>query len=230
MFPAPNASPDGFPHQGIDREIKSGLCHDAVTSPADYRRAFERGFEDCLEYLEFVVGTDFADWGSERLADLHHHQFCHLYRRAGEFRKLGEQASFGGRIGADSQDIVTELELLRSQIRELWESLPAFDSVGESVKRRLELLTFAHGRLVLIHPFPDGNGRVSRLASAWMERNLFPERRPFRAVPKALYMVGMRNLPGDIGPLMNWFAERIGLETPVFNHVAPPYPVNVTRR
>lgn len=215
-----------FPHKGIQKEIDSGHCRDEIRCVQDYVSAFVKGRDEALTYLANRVGKDLDGWSASRIADLHHQQFSFLYKDAGAFRGPGVLANFGDRIAADPDIVRPELDLLEGQCLGLIRNFHK-EAGMDDIPAKLKMLAFFHGRLVFIHPFRDGNGRTARLATAWIERTLFPDHK-FRQVTKETYMRGMRCLPKDLGPLMNWLAAHLGLEIDPFLEVLPPYPVQVT--
>ena len=108
------------------------------------------------------IGIDRADdWAfSRRRGDVLDEDFlCALQKRmfgavwawAGEFSKES-----GGNIGLDTWEIGPALRQLRGDVR-YWIDHESFPPD--------EIAARFHHRLVRIHPFPNGNGRLSRLAA-----------------------------------------------------------------
>ncbi len=102
--------------------------------PWAYRQAQSAGLHGILTYA-FMM-------------DLHRRMFGDVWTWAGTLRQRVTN------IGVDPSQIVTQAHLLFDDAR-YWH--------GESVFSVEELATRIHGRLVSIHPFPNGNGRSTRL-------------------------------------------------------------------
>ena len=84
------------------------------------------------------------------LKSLHRRMFNRVWRWAGEFRTTGKN------VGVDALRIETELRQIVEDAR-YWADHQSFSPD--------ELAVRFHHRLVLAHPFPNGNGRWSRLAA-----------------------------------------------------------------
>jgi Fic-DOC domain mobile mystery protein B len=110
------------------------------------------------------------DWAMRRRRDiltesfvksLHLHMFNDVWRWAGEFRTSERN------IGIDHWEIRAALRVL-------------LDDTNEWIKRKTyppdEIAVRFHHRLVWIHPFPNGNGRLSRLAADLLAVQLGQER------------------------------------------------------
>lgn len=84
----------------------------------------------------------------EYIKQLHNKMFCDTWKWAGKFRN--HQTN----IGVESIYITQELKILVDDI-EFWLNHNTYDL--------REIAVRFHHRLVFIHPFPNGNGRLSRL-------------------------------------------------------------------
>lgn len=84
------------------------------------------------------------------LKSLHRRMFNRVWRWAGDYRKTPRT------IGVEPHSIQPEMWKLLDEAR-AWVELKSFPND--------EIATRFHHRLVWIHPFPDGNGRWSRLAA-----------------------------------------------------------------
>lgn len=215
------------------KEIRDEKCHAHITTPSAYQAAAWRGLQQARNYLRVVMRDPhwISAWDRHRLRLLHGLLFGPLYSKdVGRFRRLGEQANFSGRVGADSQSIRQELDLLTQQIRGLHQALPPLaPDTGEGVLERFELVASYHARLVLVHPFGDGNGRVSRMLVFAMEQTLFPGL--VRAeVCREIYMEGVKALPKNLALLVAWLAARQGLPMNSSLMWRPPFPLQVTHR
>ncbi|MEI7575758.1 MAG: mobile mystery protein B [Armatimonadota bacterium] len=94
-----------------------------------------------------------AEWTilfPSNLKQLHQRMFCEVWRWAGKPRKTAKN------IGVESYRIESELKNLCEDVKTWieYESYP-----------RLEIITRFHHRLVVVHPFSNGNGRHARLAA-----------------------------------------------------------------
>jgi fido (protein-threonine AMPylation protein) len=163
------------------------------------------------------------------LTELHKLYFGEIYPHAGQIRQPGDLAAFSGRVGADSKNIQAELHLLTNQVQSLSKTLADINT-PTGLSGRVGLIAFVHARLALIHPFQDGNGRWTRLIASALEKELLPNTQSPQHVPRAVYMHAMKELPSNLGPLMNYHAERYGLRPSTLKAVRPPFPVQVTLR
>lgn len=103
--------------------------------------------------------TEAEEWAFSRRRDvldeafltrLHHRMFGRVWRWAGQFRRTGRN------IGVDAYRIPTDLPLLLDDCR-YWVENGTWESDETALR--------FHHRLVQIHPFPNGNGRHSRMAT-----------------------------------------------------------------
>lgn len=105
--------------------------------------------ENITRAQEWALGRRRRDLLSEKfIKDLHRHMFCDVWRWAGKFRTSQRN------IGIDYWLIPIELRLLLDDTR-TWMGLETYPPDEIAVR--------FHHRLVLIHPFPNGNGRHARL-------------------------------------------------------------------
>jgi Fic-DOC domain mobile mystery protein B len=84
------------------------------------------------------------------ILSIHKRMFNKTWCWAGQFRKTDKN------IGVDWQNIATELKLLLDDV---------VYQINHSTFSTDEICARFHHRLVLIHPFANGNGRHSRLAT-----------------------------------------------------------------
>ena len=212
----------------MEKEIQQGKCLPNIRTQKDFKAASERGYGAATKYLA-DNSKPFTEWTPTDLAELHKIYFGEIYPHAGNFRQQGDLAAFNGRVGADSKNIPQEVNMLFDQVRTLSTQLPAADTPS-GLTERLRLIAFVHGRLALIHPFQDGNGRWTRLITSSLEKELLPATESKFQVPRAVYMHAMKALPSNLGPLMNYHAEKNGLRPSTLKLVRPPFPVQVTFR
>ncbi|NRB10720.1 MAG: mobile mystery protein B [Rickettsiaceae bacterium] len=84
----------------------------------------------------------------EYIKQLHYKMFCDTWKWPGKFR------TYQTNIGVESIYIAQELKILVDDV-EFW--------LNNNTYNLRELAVRLHHRLVFIHPFPNGNGRLSRL-------------------------------------------------------------------
>lgn len=129
------------------------------------------------------------------LSDLHRRMFGDVWRWAGKYRTTGRN------IGVDAFRIAMDLRQLVDDAR-FWVEHQTYEPDELAVR-------FSH-RLVAIHPFPNGNGRHSRLVADLLARQL--GRPPFSwgrdnlidaGETRARYVAALRAADGhDIAPLL----------------------------
>ena len=128
-----------------------------------------------VKYLAVRPSAKLAPFDLNWLKQLHKEMFCDAWEYAGEFRQ--EDLN----IGIKWQNIQTELFELEGDIA-YW--------IENETYETLELSVRIHFQAVRIHPFPNGNGRWSRLLG-----NIF--------------------LKQSDHPLVKWPEETIGVEKSV---------------
>jgi len=97
----------------------------------------------------------------EFLCQLHRRMFGDVWKWAGQFRTTPRN------IGVDAWQISPELRQLLDDVR-YW--------IEHQTYAPDEIAVRFHHRLVWIHPFPNGNGRLSRLAADLLAVQLGQER------------------------------------------------------
>lgn len=112
-----------------------------------------------LNEVEQIGITDADRWAFSRKRDvlseeflcfLHKRMFADVWKWAGQFRTTARN------IGVEAWHIGPQLRELLDDVR-YWIEHKTFGS--DEIAMRF------HHRLVFIHPFPNGNGRLSRLAA-----------------------------------------------------------------
>jgi Fic-DOC domain mobile mystery protein B len=119
-----------------------------------------------LNEVEQIGIADADAWAFSRRRDVLSEEFlCTLHRRmfADVWRWAGEIRTAPRNIGVEPWQIGPELPMLLDDVR-YWIEHQTF-APDEIVAR-------FHHRLVWIHPFPNGNGRLSRLAADLLARQL----------------------------------------------------------
>ncbi|MHB8363437.1 MAG: mobile mystery protein B [Vulcanimicrobiaceae bacterium] len=129
------------------------------------------------------------------LSELHQRMFGDVWRWAGQYRKTPRN------IGAEAHRIITEVQLAIDDAR-YWVEQDTYPPDEIAVR-------FSH-RLVYIHPFPNGNGRLSRLVGDLLARKLGQQ--PFTwgranlvnaGETRARYVEALQAADAhDIGPLL----------------------------
>jgi len=132
----------------IDEEEKEGLLIPTITARRDLDEFEQLGVEGALEWsrkrkfdLDQILSEDFV-------MELHKKMFEDIWKWAGKRRKSGKN------IGVEKDQIGIELKKLFDDCR-YWIEHKVFTEDEIAVR-------FSH-RMVVIHPFPNGNGRHSRL-------------------------------------------------------------------
>ena len=133
----------------VTAEQREGLILGHITTQGELDQAEADNISLALSWLAQrrridVLSIDFAKL-------LHRQMYGAVYRWAGTFSR-----EVNRRIGSDAHDIEPDLRTLLADTRHRLEFL-ASDS------DRLDLLAGFHHRLTKIHPFPNGNGRWSRV-------------------------------------------------------------------
>jgi Fic-DOC domain mobile mystery protein B len=143
----------------LSPEDKRGLIPSYISTRAELNREEQRNI------LEAVV------WASGRSADilsvaaiqnLHKRMFNKVWEWAGEFSQVHDRA-----IGVQPYMIGPDLRQLTDDVR-YWIEHQSY--LADEIAVRF------HHRLVQIHPFPNGNGRCSRLAADILIQNLGGEK------------------------------------------------------
>lgn len=132
----------------LDEDEKEGLLIPSITTRQELDEFEQLGVEKANEWLlgrslsiNKILTEEFAK-------DLHKRMFSSIWNWAGEFRKTNRN------IGVDKFMIGIELKNLLDDCR-YWIEKKVFSDDETAVR-------LSH-RMVLIHPFANGNGRHSRL-------------------------------------------------------------------
>ena len=128
----------------------------------------QRGELNEVEQINIIEGERWAFsqpremLDEESLKALHQRMFGKVWRWAGEYSKEQDR-----RIGSDYNMIPIDLRALMPEVQ-AWIELESFPP--DEIAQRF------HHRLTLIHPFPNGNGRFSRMAADLLITRLGAER------------------------------------------------------
>jgi len=132
----------------LDEEEKEGLKIKSISTREELDEFEQQNIEKAIEWtlkrsfsIEEILTEQF-------IKDLHKRMFDHVWIWAGQFRKSNKN------IGVDKFTIGIELRQLFDDCK-FWIDHKTFSDDEISIR-------FKH-RLVKIHPFPNGNGRHSRL-------------------------------------------------------------------
>ncbi|MCU0989710.1 MAG: mobile mystery protein B [Xanthomonadales bacterium] len=128
-------------------EERDGLIPSYITLRSELNAAEQANI---LEAGEWALARKRNVLEERFLTNLHRRMFGRVWRWAGQFRKTDRN------IGVDPYRIPADLRQLFDDCR-YWIEHGTYS--GDEIAARF------HHRLVLIHPFPNGNGRHSRLAA-----------------------------------------------------------------
>lgn len=132
----------------LDEDEKEGLLIPIVTTRGELDEFEQLGVEKANEWLltkKFSVNKILTE---EFVKDIHKRMFDDIWKWAGEFRKTDKN------IGVDKFMIGIELKKLLDDCK-YW--------IEKKVFSEDEIAIRLSHRMVLIHPFANGNGRHSRL-------------------------------------------------------------------
>ena len=132
----------------LDEDEKEGLLIPTITTRGELDEFEQLGVEKANEWLLTKKLSISKILVEEFVRDLHKRMFNDVWKWAGEFRKTDKN------IGVDKFMIGIELKNLFDDCN-YWIEKKVFSEDEITVR-------FSH-RLVLIHPFANGNGRHSRL-------------------------------------------------------------------
>ena len=107
-------------------------------------------------YELVIIETEYSELTVANITTWHQKWLGNVYEWAGEYRSVN--MSKGGFRFAAAQQIPRLLEKFQSEFLSLFEDLSTLD--------KEEVITFiaqSHVEFILIHPYREGNGRLSRL-------------------------------------------------------------------
>jgi cell filamentation protein len=107
-------------------------------------------------YELVIIETEYSELTVANITTWHQKWLGNVYEWAGEYRSVN--MSKGGFRFAAAQQIPSLLEKFESEFLSLFEDLSTLD--------KEEVITFiakSHVEFILIHPYREGNGRLSRL-------------------------------------------------------------------
>jgi Fic-DOC domain mobile mystery protein B len=145
-------------HSPLDEDEKDGLLIKAIATRSDLDEFEQQNIEKAIEWTlkrkfkkEKILSEKFVK-------DLHQKMFGEVWKWAGEFRKTNKN------LGVDKHSIAIELKYLLDDCR-YW--------IDNQVFNEDEIATRFNHRIVNIHPFPNGNGRHSRLIADVIISHIF---------------------------------------------------------
>ncbi|MFT4537120.1 MAG: Fic-DOC domain mobile mystery protein B [Saprospiraceae bacterium] len=142
----------------LSEEEKQGLIPSYISTRAELNQAEQRNITQA-EIWAFNTRRNPLD--VRFLKNLHKRMFLDVWTWAGEFRKT-------------ERNIGVEAYLIPTQLKQLVEDIQyQIDNKSYSLD---EIATRFHHRLVFIHPFPNGNGRHSRMATDLLLKYLSMDR------------------------------------------------------
>ena len=143
----------------LTHEEKLGLLPSYITKRSELNEVEQINITEG-ERWAFSRPRDVLDEGFLRL--LHRRMFGKVWRWAGDYSKERNR-----RIGSDNYMIPIDLRALMGEVQ-AWIELDSFSHD--------EIALRFHHRLTQIHPFPNGNGRFSRMAADLLITRLGGER------------------------------------------------------
>ena len=132
----------------ISEEEKEGLLIKIISTKGELDEFEQNNIEDAVVWTlkrKFKLNEILSE---KFICDVHKKMFCDVWGWAGKFRKTEKN------IGVDKFQIAIELKYLFEDCR-YWIENKTYSEDDIAVR-------FKH-RIVKIHPFPNGNGRHSRL-------------------------------------------------------------------
>ena len=142
--------PLGDGHTELTEDDRVGLIPSYITTRDDLFVAEQRNIAFALLRRPPSLATLLDD---RHLRDLHRNMFGHVWEWAGRYRRRETN------IGIDPRQIPVSVRTLVDD---------AIAWVDNETYESDELAVRFHHRLVAIHPFPNGNGRHSRIAAEYL--------------------------------------------------------------
>jgi len=140
----------------IDPDEAGGLRLNHITTQSELNRWEQENIVEALAWIEKTKPTDILN--EQFIKQLHKRMFGNVWKWAGQFRRSGKN------IGVLWHQIPENIKNMCDDVLEWIQS--QYESPEEMAVR-------FHHRLVWIHPFPNGNGRHSRLmANIFLENVL----------------------------------------------------------
>ena len=132
----------------LDEDEKDGLLIPTITTRGELDEFEQLGVEKANEWLLTKKFNTAQILSEEFVKQMHNRMFGDIWKWAGDFRKTNKN------IGVDKFIIVMELKKLFHDC-DYW--------IEKKIFSEDEIAVRLSHRIVLIHPFANGNGRHSRL-------------------------------------------------------------------
>jgi Fic-DOC domain mobile mystery protein B len=132
----------------LDPNEFEGLIPTHITNKAELDRWEQDNIIEALTWLKDHKPNNVLN--EKFIRSLHKRMFCDVWKWAGQFRTSDKN------LGGPWFRIAVDLKILCNDV-EYWVEHQTFSED--------EIAARFHHRLVLIHPFPNGNGRHARLAA-----------------------------------------------------------------
>jgi len=182
----------------ISEEEKEGLLIKTISTQGELNEFEQNNIEDAVVWTlkrKFKLNEILSE---KFICDVHKKMFCDVWGWAGKFRKTDKN------IGVDKFQIAIELKYLFEDCR-YWIENKTYSEDEIAVR-------FKH-RIVKIHPFPNGNGRHSRLCGDILISHFF--KRPvfswghksltFKSKTRDIYINAVKAADhNDIKPLLDF--------------------------
>ncbi len=139
----------------IDPDEADGLILTHITARGELDRWEQDNIVKALTWLERTVPTDILN--EQFVKELHQRMFGNVWKWAGHFRRTDKN------IGCPWHQVSMTLANLCDDAG-LWIELREYTPDEIAIR--------FHHRLVLIHPFPNGNGRHARLMTDLLLENI----------------------------------------------------------
>jgi len=139
-------------HTVLSTKERKGLRLTHVTNMKELDAAEQMNINQGLLWLDSIKTEDYLS--EEFFKKLHLKLFGEVWKWAGEYR-LSEK-----NIGVEPWRVASEMKKFIEDAH-FWVEKNSFESWSE-------LLAHFHHKLVFIHPFPNGNGRFSRIVTNYL--------------------------------------------------------------
>lgn len=150
-----------FGQTPISHEEREGLCIQTISTRGELDEFEQENIQSAVEWTlkqkftkEKILTIDF-------IKTVHKQMFNQVWKWAGKFRTSNKN------LGVDKSRIIEELKILLDDCQ-YWIEHRTYPPDEIAIR-------FKH-RMVSIHPFPNGNGRHSRLCSDIVISHVFNER------------------------------------------------------
>ena len=140
----------------LDPDELAGLKFAHVTTRGELDHLEQANIEEGMQWLSRQRNADFLS--DEFVRRLHKRLFGQVWNWAGSYRRTEKN------IGIDPLHIAVQLRQLLNDVR-YWKDHDTYPPIEAAAR--------FHHMLVVIHPFPNGNGRFSRIMADVLLENLY---------------------------------------------------------